>query len=146
MSFKIFPVYNFSVKCIHQYLAHQYTVVKYIDSMIKVYIVTILCFINFQLTLPGKADDMKGKILYALKGVIVHKGSLQFGHYYTFLRTTEKLPSDYQHDAYHDELSKIEGDWYCANDNSITRISDVQSGMPAKVAKSPGYLLFYERL
>ena len=105
-------------------------------------------FDNFQLSLSGKADNMKGKMLYALKGVIVHVGSLQSGHYYTFLRTTEKLPTDYRHDAYayHDEYPNIEGDWYCANDNSITRISDVKHGMPAKVSKSPGYLLFYELL
>ena len=89
---------------------------------------------------------MKGKILYALKGVIVHEGSLQFGHYYTFLRTTEKLLTDYQHNINYDECPSIEGDWYCANDNNITRVSDLQSGMPASVAKSSGYLLFYERL
>ena len=91
-------------------------------------------------------DNTKGKILYALKGVIVHKGSLQFGHYYTFLRTTEKLPTDYRHDACYDESPNIEGDWYCANDNNITRVADVQCGLPANVAKSPGYLLFYEQL
>ena len=88
---------------------------------------------------------MKGKILYALKGVIVHEGSLQSGHYYTFLRTTEKLPTDYRHD-YYDECPDIEGDWYCANDSNITRVSGIKSGIPAKVAKSSGYLLFYERL
>ena len=103
-------------------------------------------FDNLQLISSGNTDNVKGRILYTLKGVIVHEGSLQFGHYYTFLRTSKKLPSHYHCNAYHDESLNIEGDWYCANDNSITRVSEAQNNMPAKVARSSAYLLFYEQL
>ena len=84
--------------------------------------------------------------MYALKGVIVHEGSLQSGHYYTYLRTTDKLPNDCQHTAYCDEAINIEGHWYCANDNNIIRISGVKNALPTRVEKSSGYLLFYEQL
>ena len=80
-----------------------------------------------------------------MKGVLVHEGSLQFGHYYTYLRT-DKLPNDNQHNANCDEAIDIEGDWYCANDDNITHISGAKNALPTRVAKSSGYLLFYEQL
>lgn len=104
---------------------------------------------NLQLITPGRADK-EDKIVYALKGVIVHRGSLQSGHYYTFLRTTKgttkQLPSDREHTGYYDESASLEGNWYCANDNSITHVSKAQGGVPMEVSRSLGYLLFYEQL
>lgn len=100
------------------------------------------------ITIPGKADE-HDKILYALKGVIVHMGSLQSGHYYTYLRktvTAEQLPTTHVGPEYYDESASLEGDWYCANDNKITHISEAQHGIPIEVSSSLGYLLFYEQL
>ena len=97
---------------------------------------------------PMKAHEEK-EILYALKGVIVHNGSLHSGHYYTFLRTTmttEQFQTDCKNTGCYDESASYKGNWYSANDSVITHISEARDGMPEKVAGSSGYLLFYEQL
>ena len=101
-----------------------------------------------------KAD--KPKTVYALKGVIVHNGSLHSGHYYTFLRTTmttEQFQTDHKNIGCYDESAGYNGNWYCANDSVITHISEAHKGIsephkgiPEEVAGSSGYLLFYEQL
>ena len=94
-----------------------------------------------------KAD--KPKTIYALKGVIVHNGSLHSGHYYTFLRTTmttEQFQTDCKNIGCYDESAGYKGNWYCANDSVITHISEAHKGIPEEVAGSSGYLLFYEQL
>ena len=87
--------------------------------------------------------------MYALKGVIIHNGSLHSGHYYTFLRTTEtteQFQADCNSIGYYDESAGYKGKWYCANDSVVTDVSEKHDGIPGKVKNSSGYLLFYELL
>ena len=87
--------------------------------------------------------------MYALKGVIIHNGSLHSGHYYTFLRTTEtteQFQTDCNSIGCYDESAGYKGKWYCANDSVVTDVSEKHSGIPEKVKNSSGYLLFYELL
>lgn len=78
----------------------------------------------------------------------MHTGTLQSGHYYTYLRTsmtTGQMPTKHNI-AYYDETASLKGNWYCANDNNITPISETNDGIPVQVSRSSGYLLFYEQL
>ena len=86
--------------------------------------------------------------MYALKGVIVHRGGLYYGHYYTYLRTTttKRFSADCERTGYYNESASLEGNWYCANDSRITYVSKAHEGIPTEVSNASGYLLFYEQL
>lgn len=87
---------------------------------------------NLAQFIPEAEDEMN----YVIKGVIVHNGMADGGHYYSIVRTDDK--------------------WICLNDNQVTEIS--QEMFEANVyggsaqfyddndSGSSAYLLFYERV
>ena len=51
-------------------------------------------------------------MLYALSGVIVHSGSDNAGHYWSYARSEQEAPE-----------GGAGQDWWCLNDASVTRVS-----------------------
>lgn len=66
---------------------------------------------------------------YKLRGVVVHQGEAEQGHYYTYL------------------LAKKENQWYCLNDTHIKPVpeSEMKSDGYGRPSGTSGYLLLYER-
>ena len=89
--------------------------------------------------------DSKGRILYGLYAVVVHRGStLHGGHYVAYVKTrpTELKNLDkgkYEHWYYEDDYCK-EGQWYFTSDMYVEMCS------LEEVKQSKAYMLFYERL
>jgi hypothetical protein len=69
---------------------------------------------DFQMKVTIKTRD------YLLRGVVVHRGDVDAGHYLSYIREKDI--------------------WYCYNDSSVTQVTDQQMFQEAAIH---GYLLFY---
>lgn len=54
----------------------------------------------------GLVDDMKGPYMYELFSIMIHSGSASGGHYYAYIKSFSN------------------GQWYCFNDQSVSRVYD----------------------
>lgn len=110
----------------------------------------------------------KNEFLYELYAVIVHKGTVECGHYHAYVNTTrqcnkekwERLIKESRYDEdilrshlklifekeyiksipkTNDELPKIEPQWYYVSDENIKSVTE-----ETVLSQSDAYILFYE--
>ena len=67
------------------------------------------------------------KILYKLKSVICHRGTLNYGHYYNFVSKTNELNND---------------EWYLCNDENIEKLNTEH--IDKNIINNDAYILCYE--
>ena len=77
------------------------------------------------------AENKGQETKYVLKGVIVHSGTAQYGHYTSYIQDR-----------------KGEKKWYLFNDAHVTEVAekDMYQAAAGKASGTNGYLLFYERV
>ena len=71
--------------------------------------------------------EVPSEVLYSLRGVVEHSGSLNGGHYVAYVRPRGS------------KLSAEEDEWYCISDGQVRNISLDQ------VLRANAYILFYEQ-
>ncbi|OHT04632.1 hypothetical protein TRFO_27843 [Tritrichomonas foetus] len=77
--------------------------------------------LTHQYEFPVKLEKNHQK--YDLTGIIIHHGSAEYGHYFSYIKT--------------------EDEWYCFNDSCVSK-SSLQVALDS--GKNDGYLLFYTHL
>ena len=100
-----------------------------------------------------KDGDEKDELLYELTGVLVHSGTSEQGHYYSYIKIKNDDGSKSKWYEFNDtnvrpfELNNenIKNEWYGGKNSFETKTSDFVSEWQMEISRS-AYMLFYEKV